>query len=101
MAWFIKRETFLWPREQLRSHLAAHREWVRSLQQQGHRISSGYLVDPQDQPGGGGLLLLEAEDFPSALALIQTDPMVCSGGVDWQLHRWVAVAGAPAPWPPD
>ena len=91
MPWFIKRESFLLPREQLRPHLEAHGPWVRSLQKQGHRISSGYLVDGQGQPGGGGLLLLEASDYDSALALIQQDPMVRSGGVSWQLHQWIPV----------
>ena len=66
---------------------------MRSLQQQGHRISSGYLVNGQGQPGGGGLLLLEAEDYGSALAVIEQDPMVRSGGVSWQLHQWMAVVG--------
>lgn len=93
LPWFIKRESFLWPREQLRPHLEAHGAWVRSLQQQGHRISSGYLIDGQGQPGGGGLLLLEAEDYGSALAVIEQDPMVRSGGVSWQLHQWMAVVG--------
>ena len=93
MPWFIKRESFLVPREQLRPHLEAHGPWVRSLQKQGHRISSGYLVDGQGQPGGGGLLLLEASDYDSALALIQQDPMVRSGGVSWQLHQWIPVLG--------
>ena len=93
LPWFIKRESFLLPREQLRPHLEAHGPWVRSLQKQGHRISSGYLVDGQGQPGGGGLLLLEASDYDSALALIQQDPMVRSGGVSWQLHQWIPVLG--------
>ena len=93
MPWFIKRESFLVPREQLRPHLEAHGPWVRSLQKQGHRISSGYLVDGQGQPGGGGLLLLEAKDYDSALTLIQQDPMVRSGGVSWQLHQWIPVLG--------
>lgn len=93
MAWFIKREEFVWPRERLLPHLKAHRGWVRSLQRSGTRISSGYLVDGQDQPGGGGLLLLEATDYTSALAVIADDPMVRSGGVSWQLHRWVPVVG--------
>jgi uncharacterized protein YciI len=93
LPWFIKRESFLLPQEQLRPHLEAHGPWVRSLQKQGHRISSGYLVDGQGQPGGGGLLLLEASDYDSALALIQQDPMVRSGGVSWQLHQWIPVLG--------
>jgi uncharacterized protein YciI len=93
MPWFIKQETFRDPYAALRPHLAAHRAWVAELRGQGVRISSGYLVDGQDQPGGGGLLLLEADDFASAAALIHQDPMVRSGGVDWSLHRWISVAG--------
>lgn len=93
MAWFIKRETFVWPRERLRPHLQAHQQWVRSLQEQGHHLSSGYLVDDRDQPGGGGFLVLEAKNYADAHALVNTDPMVCSGGVAWELHRWVPVVG--------
>jgi hypothetical protein len=93
MAWFVKQESFLWPRDRLRPHLEAHGRWVRGLQEQGWNISSGYLVDRADQPGGGGLLLLEAQDYPSAMAVIEGDPMVRSGGVSWQLHRWVPVIG--------
>ena len=93
MAWFMKREQFVWPRQRLRPHLEAHRHWVRSLQQAGHRLSSGYLVDDRDQPGGGGVLVLEARDYASALALIEQDPMVRSGLVRWSLHRWVSSVG--------
>jgi uncharacterized protein YciI len=93
MPWFIKHETFREPYPAMRPHLAAHRVWVSALREQGVRISSGYLVDGEDKPGGGGLLLLEAADYASALALIHQDPMVRSGAVDWSLHRWQAVAG--------
>lgn len=93
MAWFIKRETFRRPHAELRPHLEAHRAWVAALREQGVRICSGYLVDGQGQPGGGGLLLLEAEDHASAEALIHQDPMVRSGAVDWTLHRWIGAVG--------
>ena len=93
MPWFVKHETFRRPYNEMRPHLAAHRAWVAELRQRGVRISSGYLVDGADRPGGGGLLLLEADDFASAEALIHDDPMVRSGGVDWSLQRWVAVEG--------
>ena len=94
MPWFIKRETFCLPHANLRSDLAAHRAWVAELRARGVRISSGYLVDGEGQPGGGGLLLLEADDYASAEALIRQDPMVRGGGVDWTLHQWIGAAGA-------
>jgi uncharacterized protein YciI len=91
--WFIKRETFREPHATMAPHLAAHRAWVVGLRQRGVRISSGYLVDGTGQPGGGGLLLLEAEDHATAQSLILQDPMVRSGGVDWSLHQWIGTVG--------
>lgn len=93
MPWFTKQETFRLPHAELRPHLHAHRAWVAGLRARGVRISSGYLVDGEGKPGGGGLLLLEAEDFASADALIRQDPMVRSGGVDWSLHQWIGAVG--------
>lgn len=93
MPWFIKQETFLRPYSAMQPHLAAHRAWVTQLRAAGVVISSGYLVDGQGQPGGGGLLVLQAADHAAAERLIRRDPMVCSGGVAWRLERWVPVVG--------
>ncbi len=93
MAWFIKTETFLLPHEAVIVHLQEHRLWVEGLRREGRRISSGYLVDDQGQPGGGGLLLLEAPDHDAALALVRQDPMVISGCVHWQLQGWLPAVG--------
>jgi uncharacterized protein YciI len=89
MPWFIKTETFRVPHEQARPHIHAHRAWVRRLQAEGVAISSGYLVDAEGRPGGGGLLLLEATDHSAAEALVREDPMIRSGCVDWQLQGWI------------
>ncbi|MEB3331527.1 MAG: YciI family protein [Synechococcaceae cyanobacterium] len=93
MPWFIKQETFLRPASELAPHLQAHRLWVAQQRAAGRRLSSGYLVDADDRPGGGGLLLLEAADHADALRLIQEDPMLRSGLVRWSLHRWIGVVG--------
>lgn len=93
MPWFIKQESFLRPASELAPHRRAHRQWVERQRAAGRRLSSGYLVDGDERPGGGGLLLLEAEDYASALALIQQDPMLQSGLVSWSLHRWVGSVG--------
>jgi len=93
MAWFIKTETFRGSSADAAPHLAAHRTWVAELRAQGIRISSGYLVDGEGRPGGGGLLLLEATDHASAEELIRQDPMVRSGCVNWTLHGWISAAG--------
>jgi len=88
MPWFVKQETFLRPYAAMQPHLEAHRAWVEQLRQAGVVISSGYLVDGAGQPGGGGLLVLQAESYAAAEALIANDPMLLSGGVDWRLEQW-------------
>jgi uncharacterized protein YciI len=93
MPWFIKQETFRQPYAAMRPHLAAHRAWVAELRGAGVRISSGYLVDSENRPGGGGVLLLEADDFAAAEALMREDPVVASGLVEWSLHRWISAVG--------
>jgi uncharacterized protein YciI len=93
MPWFIKTETIRVPHAEVVPHLQAHRAWVGQLRQQGVRISSGYLVDGDGRPGGGGLLLLEASDHAAAEALIRQDPMLTSGSVDWCLHQWIGAVG--------
>lgn len=93
MAWFIKTETFLVSREQVVPHLEAHRRWVTELRRRGVPICSGYLVDAEGRPGGGGLLLLQAADHAAAEALVRQDPMILSGCVDWKLQGWVASVG--------
>jgi uncharacterized protein YciI len=91
--WFVKTETFRLPYSAMRPHLIAHRAWVEQLRLRGVMVSSGYLVDGQGRPGGGGLLLLEAVDYASAEVLIRQDPMVLSGGVDWHLSQWCPAVG--------
>ena len=93
MPWFVKTERFLRPYVEMKSHLEDHRRWVEQLRGQGQLLSSGYLVDDEGQPGGGGLLLLQAADYSQAQALIQQDPMVLSGGVEWTLQQWRPAVG--------
>jgi uncharacterized protein YciI len=100
MPWFIKTETFRVPRDAVTPHLAAHRRWVADLRRRGVRISSGYLVDGEGRPGGGGLLLLEAADHAAAEALVRQDPMIVSGSVDWRLQGWIPSVGTLATDPP-
>ena len=88
MPWFVKTERFLRPYAQMKPHLEAHRRWVEQQRAEGLVLSSGYLVDGEGQPGGGGLLLLQASDYREAEALIQQDPMLLSGGVEWTLQQW-------------
>ena len=98
MAWFIKHETFT-PQtaelslDQRRPHLEAHRAWVEQQGAAGRRIRSGFLVDEQQRPGGGGLLMFEAASYAEALAWVQQDPMIQAGLVSWTLQQWIPVSG--------
>ena len=100
MPWFVKHETFT-PEtaalsvEQRRSHLEAHRAWVEEQLESGTVITTGFLVDGKGLPGGGGLLMVEAESYAQALALLRGDPMIARGLVDWTLQQWMPVAGSP------
>ena len=93
MPWFVKSERFLRPYAQMKPHLEAHRRWVEQRRAEGVVLSSGYLVDGEGQPGGGGMLLLQAADYCEAEALIQEDPMLLSGGVEWTLQQWRPAVG--------
>ena len=98
MPWFVKHETFTaetaaLPLDQRRPHLEAHRAWVEQQGAAGRRIRSGFLVDEQQRPGGGGLLIFEAESYAEALAWVQQDPMIQADLVSWTLQEWIPVSG--------
>ncbi|MCP9899396.1 hypothetical protein KBZ12_17120 [Cyanobium sp. Cruz CV13-4-11] len=93
MPWFIKTESFCQPRELVEPHLRAHLAWVRELRNRGDLVSSGYLVDASGQPGGGGLMIFQAEDYAAAEAFVSQDPMILGGCVSWQLQGWIPSVG--------
>eukprot|EP00970_Alexandrium_tamarense_P008753 scaffold1693_cov263-Alexandrium_tamarense.AAC.7 len=97
MHWFVKTETFSKPFPQVKSYLEAHREWVRCLREKNEgeqqTIVSGYRVDANDRPGGGGLLIFAAESYEAAEKIVREDPLVKNECVDWQLNKWIAETG--------
>ncbi len=98
MAWFIKTERFTsetmsLSQEKRQYHINQHCSWVIHLNKLGIKVVSGYLVDKLGRPGGGGLLILEAESFNEARCLIEKDPMIISGLVNWELQEWKKVHG--------
>ncbi len=88
MPWFVKLERGRVEKVEFDRHVPAHLAYVRQLTEQGHRPSSGYWAER-----GGGMLLFRAADRREAEALVQADPLVANGCVDWELHEWVVVAG--------
>ncbi len=98
MPWYIKNEKFKKSSTKL-SHvyrktvIHKHQAWVESLSKKGIKIQSGYLVDEKKIPGGGGLLILEANSFQSAKELVEQDPMILEQLVEWELQEWINVGG--------
>ena len=78
---------------QRRPLIEAHRAWVEQQRAAGRRIRSGFLVDEQRRPGGGGLLIFEAETYAEALVWVRQDPMIQAGLVSWTLQQWIPVSG--------
>ncbi|KAL7430424.1 hypothetical protein ACHAXH_002775, partial [Discostella pseudostelligera] len=96
--WFVKTEQFCKPYPEVKIHLEAHRAWVRSIREQSNDehsvpIVSGYCVDRNDKPGGGGLMIFAAKDYEAAEQFVRSDPLIINDCVDWQLNKWIAETG--------
>ena len=68
-----------------------HIKWIKSLRGQGINIKSGFLINEFKQPGAGGLLILEIENYKKALKLIKNDPMIKNNLVEWNLNEWIDI----------
>ena len=95
MAFFIKTEIikkdFLIKNLVKENIIQKHLIWVRELQAKGTNIKSGFLVDKNKKPGGGGFLIIECNSFEAASEIISNDPMIKNKLVEWELHEWINV----------
>ncbi len=96
MTWYVKSEYFTKKTLELpipirKEYLNRHKEWILELKDKGIDIMSGYLVDSNKNPGGGGLLLLKAKSFQEAKSLIINDPMIINKLVHWTMHELVII----------
>tara|TARA_Y100001968_G_C18927186_1_gene512509 strand:+ start:178 stop:504 length:327 start_codon:yes stop_codon:yes gene_type:complete len=73
--------------------LLMHKEWVKDIIKSGHCIHSGYLINGEKMPGGGGLLIIEAKDYLTAKKIIEKDPMIKNNLVNWELNEWIPING--------
>ena len=69
-----------------------HISWVKSLKDKGVNINSGFLIDFLKKPGGGGLLIIECENYSEAEKIIKSDPMIINNIVDWKLYEWIDIS---------
>ena len=100
MPLFIKTENFTsetlkLPLKSRSEFIEKHKSWVAELNSKGRKIISGYLVDDKKVPGGGGVLILEANSYKDAITLVKKDPMISKNLVTWEVHEWIPVIGTP------
>ena len=93
---FIKTETFNkkalnLSNKERKNFLLMHKEWVQNISESGDYIFSGYLINKQKMPGGGGLLIIEAENYLTAEKIIKEDPMIKNKLVIWELQEWIPI----------
>ncbi len=98
MPWYIKTERFkknskTLPHAHRKDVIIKHRTWVEDLSKKGLQITSGYLVNEKKAPGGGGLLIFNANSYKEARLLVEQDPMILAKLVDWELQEWTYVSG--------
>ena len=94
MAWFVKLEAGIVPKDRFDAVVPDHLAWLTELQQRGHRPVSGYWADRRGGDGAGGMLVFWAADWSEADHLVRQDPLIVAGCVRWTLHEWVTVFGA-------
>ncbi|MGD1905010.1 MAG: YciI family protein [Leptolyngbyaceae cyanobacterium] len=83
MAWFVKIEKGIVDKATFDANVPAHVAYVKSLIAQGRGARTGYWAEY-----GGGMLLFQAASQQEAEAIVQADPLVASGCVEYELHEW-------------
>ena len=87
----FKDKTLKLSNNERKKFLLRHKEWVKQINKSGHYIHSGYLINEQKMPGGGGLLIIEAKDYLTAKKIIANDPMIKNDLVNWDLQEWISI----------
>ena len=96
MSWFIKTEKFTaatlnLPEKTRKGYISEHKKWVKQHTASGLKIFSGYLVDKNKSPGGGGLLIIESDSYKKAEIIIKKDPMILNKLVSWKLEELIPI----------
>ena len=69
-----------------------HIVWINELKKAGINIKSGFLVNEINEPGAGGLLIIEIKTYKDALNIVLEDPMIKNKIVDWKLSEWIDIS---------
>ena len=83
---FVKIERGIVPKVIFDKSVRAHIEYVRGLRAAGRRVESGYWGER-----GGGMMVFEATSLEEARRIVEDDPLVRDGCVEYELHQWCQV----------
>ncbi len=86
MKWYVKIERGRVNKSTFDRYVPAHNEYVRQLIANGHQAKTGYWGD-----FGGGMLLFQANSLEEATAIVEQDPLILNGCVEYELHQWCIV----------
>ena len=87
----IKKE-FITDNKLKKKFVDKHILWIKELKKAGVNVKSGFLVNEIKEPGAGGLLTLEVENYQEALKIVKEDPMIKNKIVDWKLSEWIDIS---------
>ena len=90
----FKKKTLDLSHTERKKFLLMHKNWIEKISQSGLKIYSGYLINENKSPGGGGLLIFEAIDYLTAKKIIENDPMIQNQLVIWNLQEWKSIDGS-------
>jgi uncharacterized protein YciI len=80
---FVKIEHGIVEKAVFDKSVPAHIAYVRALRAGGRRAESGYWAER-----GGGMMIFEADSLEEARDIVENDPLVLDGCVEYQLHEW-------------
>lgn len=86
MPLFVKIERGIVNKTFFDKHVPAHVAYVEDLVAKGHKARSGYWAER-----GGGMLIFEAASLEEAEQIVDRDPLIRNGCVEYELHEWRVV----------
>ncbi|OUC16342.1 MAG: hypothetical protein B0A82_02135 [Alkalinema sp. CACIAM 70d] len=86
MAWFVKIEEGIVDKQTFDQYVPAHKAFVQDLIAQGHHARTGYWAQR-----GGGMMVFEADSMEQAKAIVEQDPLIVNGCVNYKLYEWKVV----------
>lgn len=86
MPWFAKIEFGIIEKTTFDQYVPDHKAYVQDLIEKGHQARSGYWGRR-----GGGMMIFQAESMEAAKAIVERDPLVKNGCVQYELYEWCVV----------